>query len=279
MPLEQHMFFYQDKENEEKENENEEENTSRFVFLLSLFRRIQIMQLFFVLILTMGCMISNVNNIKFVVSAIDSSKSLNSVSLDKYPLLYFAFNSLTRVVIGRLANEIMGTSYTFSILVSITITGFISQILGIFMTKFFIYISISLAGMTHGGVMTFVPLYCRYYFKVRNLGTVLGFLTTGNAIGSIVIATLIFPHFYHKNSQFYGTEEFCYGSKCFRNSYLLNSFFMLIAVIFSHFLYQDDKKKKIQENKRINDLMKSIEFSSENPRYSIDSDNSKATEE
>ena len=62
-----------------------------------------------------------------------------------------------------------------------------------------LYISISLAGITHGS-LTFAPLYCRYYYCVNDLGTVLGFLTTGNAIGSILIATLIFPHYYHSNS-------------------------------------------------------------------------------
>ena len=150
---------------DEKEDDNME-NYSRFVFLISLFRRKQIILLFVVLILTMGSMISNVNNIKYIVVSIDSSKEISSTSLDKYPLLYFAFNSLTRIGVGKISNELMGTDETFTILISITIMGLISQLFGFFMTKFFVYLSISFAGMTHGGIMTFVPLYCRYYFSL-----------------------------------------------------------------------------------------------------------------
>ena len=150
------------------------------------------------------------NGLKYIVVSIDPSKDISSISLDKYPLLYFSFNSLTRIVIGSISTSLMGTDETFYILISITIIGFVSQVFGFFMTKFFVYLSISLAGMTHGGIMTFVPLYCRYYFSLKNLGTVLGFLTTGNAIGSIIIATFIFPSFYHKYSTYNKNgEEIC----------------------------------------------------------------------
>ena len=256
---------------DEKEDDNME-NYSRFVFLISLFRRKQIILLFVVLILTMGSMISNVNNIKYIVVSIDSSKEISSTSLDKYPLLYFAFNSLTRIGVGKISNELMGTDETFTILISITIMGLISQLFGFFMTKFFVYLSISFAGMTHGGIMTFVPLYCRYYFSLKNLGTVLGFLTTGNAIGSIIIATLIFPFFYHK----YGTynknnEEVCLEKKCFRFSYGLNCLFVLAAIFLSYHLYVEDKNKKIQRRK---DLNKKIQNTSINCYNDNNMDNS-----
>ena len=236
-------------ESEEKEDDNMEK-ISRCVFLLTLFRRRQIIILFFVLVLTMGSMISNVNNIKYIVVSIDPSKDISSISLDKYPLLYFAFNSLTRIVIGSISTSLMGTDETFYILISITIIGFISQVFGFFMTKFFVYLSISLAGMTHGGIMTFVPLYCRYYFSLKNLGTVLGFLTTGNAIGSIIIATFIFPSFYHKYSTYNKNgEEICTIKKCFQYSYGINCLFIICAILLSYSLYKEDKIKKMKERK------------------------------
>ena len=252
----------------ELENEKEDDNTenvSRCVFFLTLFRRPQIMLLFIVLALTMGCMISNVNNIKYIVISIDSSKSISSTSLDKYPLLYFAFNSLSRVATGRFCNELMGTDKAFVILISITTIGLVSQILGLFMSNFFIYLSISLAGMTHGGIMTFAPLYCRYYFSIKNLGTVLGFLTTGNAIGSILIATLIFPVFYHKYSVTdKNGEESCTKVTCFWFSYAINCLFVLVAIGLSYFIYVGDKNKNIRERKNKENMNKNLSTSNSN---------------
>ena len=267
-PLEINHAIYEDDEKEESHN--------KCVLLLSLFRKPQILKFFFVLLLTMGSMISNINNIKFIVSSISSDHSLNLVSLDKYPLIYFSFNSLSRIVTGGMVKEVMGTEYTFYCLYVIEWLGFISQLIGCIMTKFTIYISISLAGITHGSLMTFVPLYCRYYYSVNDLGTVLGFLTTGNAIGSILIATLIFPFFYHKNSQYdkYTNEEYCSGKSCFRKSYLINSLLMFIALILSYSIYKRDKQNKIKEKEDRMNMYKNSAFCSFNPRLSQDSDNS-----
>ena len=258
------------------EDDEKEESHNKCVLLLSLFRKPQTLKFFFVLLLTMGSMISNINNIKFIVSSISSDHSLNLISLDKYPLIYFSFNSLSRIMTGGMVKEVMGTEYTFYCLYVIVWLGFISQLIGWIMTKFTIYISISLAGITHGSLMTFAPLYCRYYYSVNDLGTVLGFLTTGNAIGSILIATLIFPHFYHQNSQYdkYSNEEYCSGKGCFRKSYLINSLFMFIALILSYSIYIKDKKKKIKEKLDRMDFYKKSAFSSFNPRISQGSDNS-----
>jgi len=265
-------------EADEKEDDNTEDY-SRSVFLLSLFRRPQIMFLFVVLILTMGSIISNVNNIKFIVVSIDPNKSIDSTSLDKYPLLYFAFNSLTRIGISGISSQLMGTDEAFTILISITIIGLISQIFGFFMTKFFVFLSISLAGVTHGGIMTFVPLYCRYYFNLKNIGTVLGFLTTGNAVGSIIIATLIFPHYYHKYSTVdKNNEEVCTVKKCFRYSYFFNCLFLIAAIGFSYHLYVVDKNKKIQKRtEKQKKIMNSTLCSFNDKDADIDIDNTKQT--
>ena len=118
-----------------------------------------------------------------------------------------------------------------------------------------------MAGVTHGSMMTFLPLYCRYYYNVNDMGTVLGFLTSGNAIGSILISTLIFPHFYHKYSTYdKNIGEYCSGKKCFRKSYLINCLFMAIAAILSYWIYNLDRKKKIKERKERENMYKTAVF-------------------
>ena len=259
----------------EDEEDDAEENHNKFVLLLSLFCKPQIMQFFFVLILTMGSMISNVNNIKFIASSISSDHSLDSNKLDRFPLIYFSFNSLSRILTGASISAVMGTEYTFAALQTITFIGLLSQLWGIFMTKFTLYISISLAGITHGSLMTFVPLYCRYYYNVNDLGTVFGFLTTGNAFGSLIIATLIFPHFYHKYSKYdKKIGEYCSGKKCFQKSYLINSLFMLIALLISYLIFKSDKRKKIKERQDREKMYRTVALCSDNPRVSVGSQNS-----
>ena len=224
-----------------------EESPNKRALVCSFFKNPEIIGILIVLMLTIGSMISNVNNIKFIVFAIKSDLLTYDSSLDKYPLIYFSFNSITRILTGQWVKYIIGTEETFSILYTITCVGLISQILGIFMTRFLIYISIALAGITHGSIMTFVPLYCRYYYHPKDLGTVLGFLQTGNAIGSIIIATLIFPHYYHKYSNYSDSiGEYCKGKQCFRKSYVINTFFMVIAVFLAYNGYRIHKQKKIQ---------------------------------
>ena len=247
---------------DKEDDDDDSENYTRCVFFFSLFRRRQMILLFIVLALTMGSMISNVNNIKFIMLSVDSDKDISSTSLDKYPLLYFAFNSLSRIVMGRICNQLMGTDETFAILAAITSVGLISQIFGFFMVKFFVYLSISFAGMTHGGLMTFAPLYCRYYFHIKNFGTVLGFLTTGNAVGSIIISTLIFPIFYHKYSiKDKNGEEICNKQKCFSFSYCINCLFVIAACGLSHYLYVEDKKKKIKKRREKEHIYRNSDLS------------------
>jgi hypothetical protein len=63
------------------------------------------------------------------------------------------------------------------------------------MDKELLYVSMIFAGATHGGYMTFTPIFTRAKFGLDNMGKILGFLTTGAAIGSILIADFVLPYF------------------------------------------------------------------------------------
>ena len=60
------------------------------------------------------------------------------------------------------------------------------------MDKDSLLVSLALAGSTHGGYMTFAPIYTRNQFGLDNMGKILGFLTTGCAIGSLILADFVF---------------------------------------------------------------------------------------
>ena len=199
--------------------------------------------LFTLLFLTIGCMISNLNNVKFVALSINSSKK----SLDEYPLLYFAFNSLSRIVSSYLLKGIIHSQKVFLIFCIVIFIGLFSQFLGVFMSEGILYISISLAGLTHGSLMTFVPLYCRFAYDLRDIGTVLAILTTGNAIGSIMISAILFPIFYN----YYEVNGYCGGARCFLGSYFFNTIFMVLALFVCYITYLKDKsRKEVEEIKK-----------------------------
>ena len=227
------------------QNQIIEEDPSRdqIEVLKTLFKDQVIQCLFALLFITIGCMISNLNNIKFIVLSINSSKK----SLDEYPLLYFAFNSLSRIIASYLLKGVIHSQKVFLYFIIIIFIGFFSQFLGIFMNENLLYLSISLAGLTHGSIMAFVPLYCRFVYDLRDIGTVLGILTTGNALGSLVIGALIFPSFY----VYYSENEYCGGTRCFRGSFVLNTLFMIFDLFVCYVTYLKDKsRKELEEIKK-----------------------------
>jgi hypothetical protein len=126
----------------------------------------------------------------------------------------------------------------------ITSFGLISQFLGIFTNKTLLLFSISFAGACHGGYGTFVPVFVRNEYGLSNMGKILGILTTGNAIGSLLIADGVFILFYNS----YSVNGECYGSKCFAYSYMITTFFFLINLVLSivllkKYLQKENNKK------------------------------------
>ncbi len=112
------------------------------------------------------------------------------------------------------------------------------------MQKNFIFLSISLAGATHGGYMTFAPVYVRTEFGTEHMGKILGILTTGCAIGSLFIADLIFTIFYDA----YSVDGKCFGKKCYYPAYIISTFFLAINCVLSfYFKNLHEKKKKSDE--------------------------------
>jgi len=104
--------------------------------------------------------------------------------------------------------------------------------------------------------MTFTPIYVRNEYGLKNMGKILGLLTSGCAIGSFFIADFVFISFYewqvlknielnNKKGNFGPNEkdEKCYGENCFRYAYLITSLLFLINVILSYNIYKRNNKK------------------------------------
>ena len=192
------------------------------------------------LALGIGSMIANLNNIEFIAKSITVNQS--SSDIYEYVILYFAFNSFFRIISGIILDRLikMGKFYNFLIIVSFV--GFLSQVFGVILERNLLFLSISLAGATHGGYMTFIPVYVRTEFGTENMGKILGVLTSGCALGSICIADVIFTAFYDK----YNIDGKCFGKKCYFYAYLTSTFFLLINCCLSIIMYQIHAKDNIK---------------------------------
>lgn len=236
-----------------QDNKQEQSKRNSILNLLKICISKEIILLFTLLTFSMGSVISNLNNVQFITKSI----ILNSSTRDsfEYAILYFTFNSFTRIITGLLLSSLIKRNKLFQFIILISVFGFLSQFLGIFMNRHVLYLSIALAGATHGCYMTFIPIYCRVTYKISDMGKILGFLTTGNAFGSLIVGCFIFTAFFehYKNEQ-----GECFGARCFRGGYILNSIFMLFGVGITIYLYKLNKKKKSTSN-NINDSKVSME--------------------
>lgn len=208
--------------------------------------------LFTILVLGVGSVIGNLNNIEFIVSSI--SKTTSRSDIFEYSILYFSFNSLSRLVSGIIIDKLILQGKIFFFLLAASLFGLFSQVLGILMTKEYLVISICLAGSVHGALLTFAPIYTKNFFDLNDMGKILGFLTTGAAIGSVFVGNIIFTIFY----EVFKKDDVCKGQRCFRYSYVITTVLFLVNIGLSLYLMsimsKRLKKKKEDDIKISNEI-------------------------
>jgi len=208
--------------------------------------------LFTILVLGVGSVIGNLNNIEFIISSI--SKTTSRTDIFEYSILYFSFNSLSRLASGIIIDKLILHGKIFFFLLGASLFGLFSQVLGIIMTKEYLVISICLAGSVHGALLTFAPIYTKNFFDLDDMGKILGFLTTGAAIGSVFVGNIIFTIFY----DVFKKDDVCKGQRCFRYSYVITTVLFLVNIGLSLYLMsimsKRVKKQKEQEIKNSNEI-------------------------
>ena len=100
------------------------------------------------------------------------------------------------------------------------------------MKKNLLYLSIALGGATHGGYMSFIPLFVKNEFGLKNMGKIFGILTSGAGLGSILISELVFTYPYNYYSKISGGIQ-CLGTHCFQLTYIITSIFFGINIVIS----------------------------------------------
>jgi len=106
--------------------------------------------LILILIFGIGSVIANLNNISYIYESItqtpngnsnDSNKTLMT-NISQFVILYFVFNSFTRIISGLILDFLIKKKKFINFLIFISLLGLLSQFLGLFMNKFLLFVSI-----------------------------------------------------------------------------------------------------------------------------------------
>lgn len=209
--------------------------------------------IFFMLMFAIGSVISNLNNVHYVLQAIHKYEKMTEEGINKrfrleidessliiyrkremfiYVIIYFVFNSTTRLFSALILDYLIkkGSNNIYFHILFFSFIGFFSQFLGVCVAvnKVFLFVSIALAGCTHGGYMTFVPVFARTEYGLKDMGKTLGFLTSSASIGAFFISDFIFILPY----DYFGEQ--CQGPICFYPSYMFTSVLFLINILLAY---------------------------------------------
>ena len=209
---------------------------------------------FIALLLGLGATLSNLNNINFILKSLSykvhySGMNKGVISIYKvkelffYVILYFTFNAIIRISSGPFLDFLIKKKTFVSYFLIFTVVGGLSQVIGIIMNKYLLYISIALAGATHGAYLTFIPVYVKNEFGLNNMGKILGVITSGAGFGSLIVSELVFTMPYNHFAKLQGGMQ-CFGKRCFVWSYIITSFFFIINLVIGYVLYLFEKRKK-----------------------------------
>jgi len=166
-----------------------------------------------------------------------------------YVIIYFTFNALTKLFSSFIMDFFIKKYCIFSYLFMTNLLGLFSQILGIFMKKELFTLIIAICGSCHGFLMIFIPIFVKNYSNPKHFGFILGLLSSGAALGSLINSNFLFIYGYNsfgvrlsEKSHF----QVCREERCFSYSYMINSFFFLISCfICQYFIYKNKKAKPI----------------------------------
>ena len=224
-------------------NERNVSTQENEVDFISSLKSLKLILLFFALFLGIGVTMSSISNINFILKSLSYkvhysglNKGLISIYKAKelffYVILYFTLNSLVRICSVSFFDYLIKSKKIKYYFFIFSIIGLISQIIGILMKKNLLYLSIALGGATHGGYMSFIPLFVKNEFGLKNMGKIFGILTSGAGLGSILISEFVFTYPYNYYSKISGGIQ-CLGTHCFQLTYIITSIFFGINIVIS----------------------------------------------
>ena len=214
-----------------------------------LFSKSDLMRVTYIITIGIGCSSSVNENIIWILKSI--KPTIESSKFGDYSIIYFAFDSFSRLISAFILNKIISLDLIHEYLFSITFIGLISQIISLTMKEEAFYMTIILSGIVNGLLMNFIPIYTKLKYDSKDFGKILGLLFSGSAIGKVIISSFVFNIFW----EMYKVNDNCYGKKCYFFGFIINILFLFTNLYISaKKIRKKYKKEKIQnvENKENN---------------------------
>jgi len=193
-------------------------------------------------------------NITLIINEVENIANIQTRYLTKeikkkvsfYVIIYFSFTAITRLFSTTFLQYLIKKDLMFYHLLITNALGFFSQFLGIFMNKALFGVIIGICGCCHGFFMTFLPIYVNKFYPAKNFGFIIGLLTSGGALGSLINSNILFVYYFKQYGILLNEKsnfQVCREYKCFSYSYITNTLFFFVNLNICYYFIYSSKKK------------------------------------
>lgn len=199
--------------------------------LLQAMKSLSFWLLFIAMICGMGSGLSTINNIR----QIGESLRYSSVEINSLVALWSIWNFLGRFGAGYASDALLhkkgwprpllmaATLGTMTIGHLVIASGFQGNL----------YVGSVIVGVCYGSQWSLMPTITSELFGVRHMGTIFNTISVASPIGSYIFSVRLIGYIYDKTAS--GEENTCYGSHCFRLSFIIMAsvafFGFLVAIV------------------------------------------------
>uniref|UniRef100_A0A1J3GVY8 Putative transporter MCH1 n=1 Tax=Noccaea caerulescens TaxID=107243 RepID=A0A1J3GVY8_NOCCA len=199
--------------------------------LLEAMKSLSFWLLFLAMICGMGSGLSTINNIR----QIGESLRYSSVEINSLVSLWSIWNFLGRFGAGYASDAMLHKKGWPRPLLMAATLGMMTMGHLIIASGFQgnLYVGSVIVGVCYGSQWSLMPTITSELFGVRHMGTIFNTISVASPIGSYIFSVRLIGYFYDKAAS--GEGNTCYGSHCFRLSFVIMAsvafFGFLVAIV------------------------------------------------
>ncbi|KFK36326.1 hypothetical protein AALP_AA4G108400 [Arabis alpina] len=173
--------------------------------------------LFLAMLCGMGSGFATINNIR----QIGESLRYSTVQLNSLVSLWSIWNFLGRFGAGYISDAFLHKhSWPRPVFMAITLAIMaIGHIIVASGLQFSLYVGSVLISMAYGSQWSLMPTITSEIFGIRHMGTIYFTISIAGPIGSYLLSVKVIGYFYDKVAS--DVDNSCFGSQCFRTSFLI----------------------------------------------------------